>query len=727
MVKTAVTLAGGFLSAVGAGLMVGVAVMETFVIVTVPEVGTCDKTNPIASIGVFTSSYDPTCANGEGTFDRIAKITSDPTLEFPLLFPSQENFGGALGIVGDFENCDTAWAVSGSLDQAALGAGIAGAIQQFDEGLKPGAGDQPLLLKELVPQLAGALTDLTNNLFMSNVNSSVLQGDSFELFVQASQSIGTLASLQVASLQGACADAPDVTNNGDFTKCSIHDTFSDVALHTSTCTTLVTLAGGQLTQDSCVSALGLYAKYQLDAPTNYNGFGGLNNSLTNEQQSWSGFKSEVSDNLNALATLKEQGLLDQPGQVALQSASGALTLLNLCPGTTLVACAQFYDVTAQEASAGATQEDALCTLIGLANAQGSFANGGEAAFNATFSPLLTCNFHISANVLIDDIDEVFVLAGPTLAPLLEQADQTLEEFKPLAQAALEIVLLDCQNTVGECVGAAWGARVDTAFEGLPADLSDPKWIPAAFTGADDAFDFVLDTYTQALTDAAVLNATFPGSANATAALETAQSLGAILTVTTLCQTYLLNEKLACITNVVSVITEAAAQDPTAAAAREGLLNAASSSLISGESPEERIKECKDDDQDNKVFATAQTMVPIAIGCAGVGVLVSFAAALIIKKMPVALVGGILAVIGGGILLGALLYIQSDAPVYQKLKESAEVGEVAGELYYQGGMAQILALAGIGASVLGGLVTVGSAFCAGDDEESQITAKVDGTY
>ena len=121
------------------------------------------------------------------------------------------------------------------------------------------------------------------------------------------------------------------------------------------------------------------------------------------------------------------------------------------------------------------------------------------------------------------------------------------------------------------------------------------------------------------------------------------------------------------------------------------------------------------------------MVPAAIGCVSAGVLVSIIA-VVTKKMPVALVAGILSVVGGGILFGALLYIQSEAPVYQKLKESADKGEVAGELFYQGGMAQLLALAGVGASLVGGLTTVGSAFCAGSEEsEGAITAKVDGTY
>jgi hypothetical protein len=393
----------------------------------------------------------------------------------------------------------------------------------------------------------------------------------------------------------------------------------------------------------------------------------------------------------------------------------------------LAACAQFYDITVQEASANATQEDALCTLIGLAHAEGDFTNGGGAAQDAVFNPLITCNLNIAVNALIADIDEVLTLAGPALNPLLEESGLTTEEFKPLAQAALRIVLGDCQNTVGECLGEAWNARVDASFAGLPADLSDPDWIPAAFSGAPNAFGFVLALYNDAKSGAAQLNAAFPGAQNATQALDAAQSLGVIVTITSVCQGAELNQKLGCITGVAPYLNGAASSNPQIAAVREGVLNAASSSLISGESPEERIKECKDDNKDNDVFATAQTMVPIAIGCVGVGVLVSFAAALIIKKMPVALVGGILAVVGGGILLGALLYIQSEAPVYEKLKESADIGKQSGVLYYQGGMAQILALAAIGASVLGGLVTVGSAFCAGDDEESQITAKVDGTY
>merc|ERR1712157_470340 len=141
-----------------------------------------------------------------------------------------------------------------------------------------------------------------------------------------------------------------------------------------------------------------------------------------------------------------------------------------------------------------------------------------------------------------------------------------------------------------------------------------------------------------------------------------------------------------------------------------------------------IQLCEDDNKDKEIFETAQMMVPAAIALAGLGMLVSFAAVGTNKKL-LGIVGGILAVLGGGVLLGALLNVLLNAPVYKLVSEAGAIEDAEpGSAYYKPGLAQTLAYGGILGPILGGLLVLGSSFCGPSEEESQaLSGKVDGTY
>lgn len=801
MVKTGLTAAGGLLTAAGAGLMVGVALMETFVVVHVPETGTCGlDADTIAQIGVYTSSYDPKCAEGTpefATFGRIATIESVPTLEFPLLFPTQTGYGGALGgQTGEFESCEDAWAAGSALSQSAFFAGSQGLFPQVMAGVY--AAPERAALKNIGSILPAQFDGLVSNLWSDAVTE----------IVGGLNDASTAVKVQL--VPPLCPDADSGALNGDYTLECDQANNPGVTIHT----TLAALAADPncaLTAgaDGC-KALGAYAKYQPTAPDAFNGLVGLTIGTSTPEQDFTVLKSVF------LAAAGSD-----------QEAAGGYKLLNLCSDSTISACEGFYSLNNANATEDSEENDALCELIQL--------DSTKPAVNQTFSlpndaaaglpdPSFVCNFDLAAAVLRDQSDrlELVIRAGLTESNNTALLDQLTPE---VVEGALDI-FNDCEETkVKTCVDN-FSAQIDIDFANLPTNLKD-DWIPAKFSGYEDVLEFFNGTFVaessrpdptpdqvtaakglQAavgvltvcdslslfreaaqgylLQGSQVLTGT-PGGAECASGIQEAnlttvcagqsfqQFAGAIYQgvqggatdcaaifdaavafqqgycvglvtqagdLTTVVQLLglVLSSPLPetfpdysvtaqCLTaGAPTYIASGAAAGVTdLIALRDGLTASAANSLLEGGSREELIKSCNDDEQDIAVFETAQMMVPAAIGCASVGMLLSFAA-VATQKMPVALVGGLLSVAGGGILMGALLYIQSEAPVYKKLQESADAGPQAGELYYQGGQAQLLALAAVGSSVVGGLVTIGSAFCGnGDEESSALTSKVDNTY
>jgi len=113
--------------------------------------------------------------------------------------------------------------------------------------------------------------------------------------------------------------------------------------------------------------------------------------------------------------------------------------------------------------------------------------------------------------------------------------------------------------------------------------------------------------------------------------------------------------------------------------------------------------CKDDDEDLAAIGTAQIMVPIGVALAALGVVVGVAGA-VTEKKPVNLAAGAVALIGGLMVLGGLLIVRG-APIYSSVGGDVEPGSA----YYKAGTAQLMGLVSIGASSIGGIVLLVSAF------------------
>jgi len=805
MVKTGLTAAGGLLTAAGAGLMVGVALMETFVVVHVPETGTCGlDDDTIAQIGVYTSSYDPKCAEGTpefATFGRIATIESVPTLEFPLLFPTQTGYGGALGgQTGEFESCEDAWAAGSALSQSAFFAGSQGLFPQVMAGVYASSAIQRVELANIGAILPATFDGLVSDLWTKAANKTI-----FDI-----NAAGTAVKDNIVPL--LCSNADSGASDGDYTLACNKDDSGAGTIHA----TLAALgadpdcAQTAVGVDGC-KALGAYANFQQTPPDAFNGLVGLTIGTDTEEQDFTVLKA-------ALQAAAQQGDA---------AAGGGFKLLNLCSESKISACQGFYTLNSANATSASPNNDALCELIQLDSTKPEVERTFSLPNNAAAGlgiPDFVCNFDLTAAVLRDQSDrlELVIRAG------LTESNNTalLDQLTPaVVEAALDI-FNDCEETeVKTCVDN-FSAQIDIDFANLPTNLKD-DWIPAKFSGYEDVLEFFTATF---VTESSRPDPT-PDQVTA------AKGLQAAVGVLTVCdslskfreaaQGYLFQGSQAGAAECASGIQEANlttvcagqsfqqfagtiyqsvqggasdcatifddATNPAVAfqkgycvglvaqagdlatvvellglvlsssplpetfpdysvtaqcltagaptyiasgagagvtdliALRDGLTASAANSLLEGGSREDLIKSCNDDEQDIAVFETAQMMVPAAIGCASVGMLLSFAA-VATQKMPVALVGGLLSVAGGGILMGALLYIQSEAPVYKKLEESAAAPPQAGELYYQGGQAQLLALAAVGSSVVGGLVTIGSAFCGnGDEESSALTSKVDNTY
>jgi len=789
MVKTGLTAAGGLLTAAGAGLMVGVALMETFVVVHVPETGKCGlEDDTIAQIGVYTSSYDPKCAKNTAafaTFSRIKVIESSPTLEFPLLFPTQSGFGGALGDkVGEFDTCEDAWAANSALSNSALSAGVQGLFTQLIAGVSE---DYKTLDQKLAGNIFFEFNKVVNGLWQRDVE---LIRDIFLVFLNryVIRTAAKVCKLDLTTLETALASESGGVIDFENKQCEEDNSSGSLkSVHTK--------LGEIDCTDTSFSLEGDAAAYCLALEAYNNQFQSSEIKFGSEWKPKIGSDWELSPKLmNDITSLAKIDYSDTsellPNSVLVQNF---LSFTN---------SEKFdYDINKADANQNSVLKDALCVLIQLdstkPDGKGIFVKANEKnVINYHISDSdFVCNFDFTAKVL--QAQSLDALSSLSVAFTNSETDVTLTHLVILLD-----ILNDCEATIEKCVsnlpnldGDVLGLKVPAKFSALKGTLAffkswllktPPKDAPGLTTGLtaavgvltlcdklilleewrttyvndecknlsprpdDCSKSFVKDFANKIVSagDTETCATIFPSSSlenfcgnlkfgdlkialdDVKSALDDVKSaLGvdvlppSLLGSSDVFPDYKLTST--CISNAPTYI--AAGATPELVALRDGLTLSAANSLLEGGSRKDLIKSCNDDEKDIEVFETAQMMVPAAFGCASVGMLLSFAA-VATQKMPVALVGGLLSVAGGVILMGALLYIQSEAPVYKKLKESADAGPQAGELYYQGGQSQLLALAAVGSSVVGGLVTIGSAFSGnGDEESSALTSKVDNTY
>lgn len=113
--------------------------------------------------------------------------------------------------------------------------------------------------------------------------------------------------------------------------------------------------------------------------------------------------------------------------------------------------------------------------------------------------------------------------------------------------------------------------------------------------------------------------------------------------------------------------------------------------------------CKDDEKDIAAIEKAQVLSPLGAGLAAVGCLLGVVGG-ITEKKGANLVAGVLSLVGGLMVLGALLSVRN-APIYNSVGGDAE----AGVPLYLPGMAQMFGIIGMGLAALGGIVLIISAF------------------
>lgn len=791
MVQKAVAATGAVLSAAGVGLMVASALMESFVVVVVPDDGDnvlCEDKN-LGNLGIFTASYDAACTEGSpyfDTFKEIKKIESDPTTEFPLLFSSQTGLPMFANPALPFESCETFWAPYGAAEGAAFGKATDIVFNGVDEQL---VGLAPLISS--IPQSVGEIGTFVTGLWYESAVSTAALLET-ELGVPSTGTVGSIkggADATIAALQGvlsceqsnyaACANlaAPGdaVAQGGIVTAATC-----DCATEPSCAPTVAAVAND--TANPCALVQGVF-KTKLEAGV----IAGTAAAEVQESLETALSCCTVNPDAACFETVRAMAnATSVDGTTCAPTAegirSGVVTTLETTVATledasTLLGLADQGLTVAENAAEGiytlpddftSTDEDALCVLLYLDSQQPS-RKFNESSVETDLSD--SCTFKTSAKILAENVDAVI----PQL--LGEQSFGSLEGLVTQVVTGLMTGFADCANggssPVGGCVNATvYGTDTngdansafpsELAITGIPENFVSPDWFYARMFGASSAIG-VLD----------LLKTSFAADPNAdpvvVGGLQAAGGLlgicAAELSATTksACQeglkspqVLLLLEDLAAKIAAVSpadcsteagrnAVADAAnatipdegtcvfvksqivtADNLAALGLFDTLVNTATEAVIPGNTSDARITSCKDDDTDKEIFETAQMLVPAAIGLAAVGMLLSFGAVATNKKV-LGIVGGLFAVLGGGVLLGALLYVRT-APVYSLVSDAAPIDEAeSGEALYIPGLAQTLALGAIGAPILGGLITLGGSFCGNAEDESAITAKVDGTY
>lgn len=690
--KTAVTALGGVLSAVGAGMMISAAVMETFVVVTLPGEDACD-TDFLGQIGIYKSSYDPECTVGgpyELVYTSLDAIESQDTTSFPLLFPSQSGFGGALGDVDDFESCDVFWGRAGPGETAIVNTVTDLVYRLTEEGVQEGFAPTKALLEGVAIGLGPGLSSYVNGLYAGEGGAvdSVLTS-----FIDAGGAVALVAS-------SLCDPTTDFT---DFCSGGSGQTVHDRLIAIGDCSNAADAAVCSI--DGVPAAVGLYAAnfFVAGAPSLYEGLFGIKYAEGYATQDWTTLKASL-----PLITAGVD-LADKPGLQA------AMLTLSLCDNTVLTGCDAIY--TAPTAPSDPNTNDKLCYLVALDSLK-------ESA-NQTFPVGNT-------------------LAGsPGAALVAELGDNDLPDFDC---TFLDAVTLMSQNDLLAVFQELFGDEVTAEAVGLVfsvtiAGCPTPLTFTECFTNVAEYNNEIPDDLTgTALTwlpAAAYVDAGIPGREFANpqafftalaASPDDLEALSGGLIVACLAGVYTTPLSLptpSTLTGCIAAIKAGSivSESSTATLIGAGLLNGLGP-LVPGEenTAASRIEGCSDDVKDIEVFELCQMLVPAAAAVAGIGAIVSLVA-VAKKAVPFAVVGGVLAAGGGVILLAALLYLREEAPVYQLVGGD----EVTGEPYYGPGSAQFVSLAAIAMALLGGVMTIGSICCDKDGESSALTSKVDNTY
>ncbi|GBG24339.1 Hypothetical Protein FCC1311_005572 [Hondaea fermentalgiana] len=739
MVSKPVALVGSGLSMLSAVMVVIVAVSENFVVVELPPVEACSETY-LGSLGIFTATFDPACTVGSAAEDDYAifEKSSGPVTSFWPLFPAQEAFGGALGIEEEFTTCEEFYAEGSTFETAAIVAGTSGAFDSLDTALT----EQYTELTGTVDLVFGGIPLGLNTYINSEFSTQTVEG------LEGVQSALNLAYNYVGAwYAGAAADSGCTVSGNIGTNALSAITISEVS--SGSCSSLLTFSSGVALSDlfsasdgTLLTSIGTFAYMgAIGTPVTpvaaLASTSGVNaatvesmaealgltyitlllnqvDTLESIQSSYGGVYDITDFSTESLLTVKATVTgydTTLRGYNNYNLSPLAQLLSFLCDGGIVSECP---DIELDFPALNSTDEYPLCTVATKADLFNATDLVTTDAPDCTFVTFLKA---LATESVLSQIGSLLIPAGSdaaTAAALLE----SLVTATPALQDALDT-----------------GALYELTLEQLATLLVDPGAINPVFTTSTDEQGVVPDLFNATgyglCTGLALQGSPFECDAQSSfrsfilAAYEAANATGSESTSSLALANAIFNGYCASVqtsAECIGVMSAAFAGDLVDPTVSSALVAAVSTALPGGGATrEERVAACEDDNTDKAKFETAQKMLISALVLIIISSFAGFLAGLRLKA-PLVVVSGLFAVIGGGILLGALLTVQS-APVY------AEVGgeKEDYETYYAAAVGQIIALVAVALAVVGGIVTLVSACLnRGATTESAVAGKVD-TY
>jgi len=148
-------------------------------------------------------------------------------------------------------------------------------------------------------------------------------------------------------------------------------------------------------------------------------------------------------------------------------------------------------------------------------------------------------------------------------------------------------------------------------------------------------------------------------------------------------------------------------------------------FIAANTTDQSVKACQDSQEDARLIQLAQKLVPTSIAIAFISVALG-GAFVVTQKLPIGIGAGALSLVGGVIMLVALLQVRS-APVYKKVGGAPEDSKPL----YSNGPAFTMGLIAIFLPILGGLGLIGSTVLArreaggsSEGKSMEMTSKVE---
>jgi hypothetical protein len=794
MVSKPVAAAGSVLGLTALAMIISVMVSQNFVVVTIPGqlnnykaggAGTCQGTNYLGTLGIFTASYLPGCAfnpavvppkpEDEKNLQPYAVLSgvTTPTTEFGPLFPAQTCVGGKLTPYGcKFTTCDEFYAAASTTDKIANmlavgkvvpGLRLANDVDAYPQvkGLATLVGAIPTLLAGAVAgSLAGNATDTTvykiadsltlvagfaaqvttsytstmnalvtkgvcalpDTLFTSAPNCAVLSG--------ALKAQGGCTGTTSVDLLTLCAQLPmfnganDDERIGNF---SMGPSATVTGASVSQMGKFLTLCvGSGQTATVCGQAYGLYLSNNTAEPGN--------SSMANAADLYTmvtRFLSVASETATSAQIVSGSYPSISPGSVF--TFSGLKAYLkpfsaSLMPNKLGLAWASL----------------AACSKSNAAECQDP-ANYGFLAPTAvpdteTLPACVLLDFQVSlatntTMTAVANCTYTFLLTR--LGSLLSKGEATVSavlgarvylglssQLSPLKVSDVPVILMTVAATCSGRSQAACPAALAAApvyFNVTGIPLGIPADFNAIYPVAAGAF-LLLQNFSVQNPVATPILAPILTMLTPPTFSNFLKTLGSAPVSTLITQfATVLPEQAKSLVDLIPV-AKATQTCSDATCFATSLYDVGYAALQISPDRATRVADCLNNDKDISAFKTAQAMVTAAAVMMGLGMAAGFAA-LAVDKGPVAFGAGALSAIGGVLVVAALMVVKG-APVYSKIGGA----EVAGKPLYSGASGQLIAIVGGLLAIIGGITqAVSGCLNKAGSSSDQLTTKVENTY